>query len=62
LAIILALLWFFLRKRKQPENASVPLDAKGPSPPGELDGRSQPSELPGDHEMMHELPAGKMGA
>ncbi|GAB1218442.1 hypothetical protein ATERTT37_007696 [Aspergillus terreus] len=62
LAIILALLWFFLRKRKQPENASAPLDAKGPSPPGELDGRSQPSELPGDHEMMHELPAGKMGA
>ncbi|KAL5357097.1 hypothetical protein BJX96DRAFT_172219 [Aspergillus floccosus] len=64
LAIILGLLWFFLRrKRKQPENASVPLDTKaGPKPPGELDALSQPSELPGNHEMLHELPAGKMGA
>ncbi|KAL4892027.1 hypothetical protein BDV59DRAFT_180688 [Aspergillus ambiguus] len=68
LAIILALLWFFLRRRKQKQQPDAALgvqptqytDVKPVTlAPGELDGLATPSELPADNHLMHELPAGK---
>ncbi|KAJ5177649.1 uncharacterized protein N7500_000348 [Penicillium coprophilum] len=71
LAIILALLWYFMRRRPQKKlsQAGTPITESStikdqslqpPGIPSELDGRSQLSELPGNKEhTTHELPGSR---